>query len=101
VIESIMLAALLGVQLSPLGYVVIGMGLCILGVLIILATLEIPIVNLFASAVGWFLIVLGGAVGLYGISPEIANFIFTGGFLVIWLIGVIIIIIYEIRMLRR
>lgn len=94
-------AQLLAAQLSSLGYVIVGTILCIIGVMLIVVTIEIPIVNIITSAIGWSLIVIGGAVGLYGVSPTMASMTYLFAFLIIWLVGLAIIVWHEITALRK
>ena len=89
------------VQLSPLGYVFVGTVLCVVGVILIVYTSEIPIVNIITTLIGFTLILLGVEVGLFGIAPDYALRIATIVFTIIWVIGVAVIIYYEVTALRR
>jgi len=89
------------VQLSPLGYVFVGTVLCVVGVVLIVYTSEIPIVNIITTLIGFTLILLGVEVGLFGIAPDYAFRIATIVFTIIWIVGVAVIIYYEVTALRR
>ena len=89
------------VQLSPLGYVFVGTVLCVVGVILIVYTSEIPIVNIITTLIGFTLILLGVEVGLFGIAPDYALRIATIVFTIIWIVGIAVIIYYEVTALRR
>jgi len=96
--NSILFAA----QLSPVGWAIISTLLVISGVLLIAYTGRIPILNYITTAIGWSLIMIGGFFGVYGLFGEsIALRFFSVAFLIIWIIGIVIIIVFQIGLLRR
>lgn len=94
-----MLAAQLA--LSPIGYVVAGMLLAMGGVVLIAFTSNVPFVNILTSVIGWFLIVIGGMVMLYGVAPQFVLKLGVGVGFIILVIGAIIIVWHEINAMRR
>jgi len=89
------------IELSPIAYVFVGTIMALAGVVLIVFTSEVPIVNILTTILGWFLIILGGMVMIYGVAPELIT---TGGVVIgfiIWIIATIIVIWNELTAIPR
>jgi len=90
--------------LSEAGWALVATLICIAGVAVIANSGEIPIpfIGTIARVIGWGLIMIGGYIGVYGLYGEqVATRFFAVAFLIIWIVGVIIIILYQIGILRK
>jgi len=97
-VDAIVLAAVL----SPVGWAIVSTLLMIGGVMLIAYTGKIPIINTITSIIGWSLIMMGGFFGVYGLfGEETALQFYSIAFLLVWIIGIIIIILFQVGILGR
>jgi len=88
------------VSLPPIAYVVIGTLMCVAGLVLVVYTSEIPIVNIITTMIGWSLIMLGSMVAIYGVAPQQAMSIFLTAMIIIYVIGMFYIIYSAIKAVR-
>jgi len=92
----------LAAQIPVLGYVFVSILLIVIGVALVAFTVEIPVLNIITSIIGWSLILFGAYTGLIGVFGEpIAQTIVGIMFLAIWGIGTIIIILFEVGIIGK
>jgi len=89
-------------EIPPLGYVFVAILLIIVGIALVALTIEIPVVNILTSILGWSLILFGAYVGLIGVVGEqTAQTIVGIVFLIIWGAGTVIIILFQMGILGK
>lgn len=88
--------------LSPVGWAFVGLLLMIAGVAMIVFRVSIPLVNIITTLAGWSVIVLGSFIGIYGtFGEETTVRLAAAAFVILWLIGIGVIIVFEIGILSR
>jgi len=102
---------LVAAALTPAGWTLVGLILVVAGVALIAYTGTLPVyvarfpflssfINVITTIIGWSFIMIGGYFGLYGVFGEAAIKLYAVAFVLIWIAGIIVIVLYEVGILK-